>query len=79
MASLLSWGSDQESIIQDSNDVELKQRSGTTSSLYSYTSLGSHLSIQRRGVIKQWKFYSPQVGWTFFQVWRPNPAGGNFR
>ncbi|XP_076465481.1 uncharacterized protein LOC143297173 [Babylonia areolata] len=66
-----------DTIIQDSNDVELMQRPETTSSGYSYTSFGSSLAIQRNGVIKQWKFYSSQVGFTFFQVWRPTAEGGN--
>ncbi|XP_076465381.1 uncharacterized protein LOC143297094 [Babylonia areolata] len=69
---------DPDTIIQDSSDVELVQRPTTTSSGYCYTSLGSNLAIQRNGVIKQWKFYSSQVGFTFFQVWRPTPEGGNF-
>ena len=65
--------------MQDSNDVDLIARSKTTSAKYAYTSVGSKLGIQRHGVIKQWKFFSPQPGWSMFQVWRPNPAGGNFR
>ncbi|KAL8570785.1 hypothetical protein ACOMHN_006935 [Nucella lapillus] len=69
---------DPESIIQDSNDVELKQRSKLPSYSRAYTSVGSNLGITRHGVIKQWTFYSPENGLTFFQVWRPNPAGGNY-
>ncbi|KAL8570787.1 hypothetical protein ACOMHN_006937 [Nucella lapillus] len=69
---------DPDTLIQDSNDVDLIPRPQTTSSRYAYTSTGSNLGITRHGVIKQWKFYSRQKGNTFFQVLRPNPAGGNY-
>ena len=65
--------------MQDSNDVDLIARSKFTDAKYAYTSVGSNLGIQRHGVIKQWKFFSPHRGWSMFQVWRPNPSGGNFR
>ena len=71
--------SDPETIVQDSNDAELIPRSKITGAKHAYISVAFNMGIHRHGVIKQWKFFSPQPGWSMFQVWRPNPAGGNFR
>ena len=69
---------DPDTIVQESNDVELLPRAETTSSNYAYTSLGANLGISRNGVIKQWKFYSTSKGFSTFQVWRPKAGGGTY-
>ena len=76
---LSSYLSDPETIVQDSNDAEVIPRSKITGAKHAYISVAFNMCIHRHGVIKQWKFFSPRPGWSMFQVWRPNPAGGNFR
>ena len=65
--------------IHDSNDVELKSRPKLIPVRIPFLGVGTKLTIQRTGVIKQWRFYSPVAGWSVFQVWRPDPAVGQYR
>ena len=71
--------SDPVTLVQESNDLQMMARPKLTAAHYAYLGVGAKLTIQRTGVIKQWRFYSPAAGWTVFQVWRPDPSGGEFR
>ncbi|KAK7105130.1 hypothetical protein V1264_019732 [Littorina saxatilis] len=69
---------DPDTIVQESNDVQLIQRAKVVDAKWAYTGVSANLRITRKGVIKQWKFFSPTPGWTVFQVWRPDSQAGEF-
>ena len=70
---------DLDDTIQEINaGAELVDRRHLQWSRYAYTSMSDNLAIERHGVIKQWRYFSRRPGWSFFQVWRPDPAGGDF-
>ena len=70
---------DPDTLVQDSSDVALTSRPKLPYAYYAYVGAGTKLTIQRNGVIKQWRFYSPSAGWSVFQVWRPDTAAGQYR
>lgn len=70
----------QSAIIEDSNSVALIARSGIATSSYAYMGVGAKVTIQRTGVIKQWKYYSLKAGgMTMFQVWRPTAVATSYQ
>ena len=72
----MSMKTDPDLLIQDSNDVELKDRGMLLGHNWLYSGPGATLRITRNGVIKQWKYYSTKEGYTTFVVLRPKD--GNF-
>ena len=62
---------DPDLLVQDSNDVPLINRARGLDLGYIFSGPGSTLGIRRNGVIKQWKFYSSEEGYTTFTVFRP--------
>ena len=71
--------SDPNTLVKDSNDLQMIARPERMPTQYPYVGVGTKLTIQRNGVIKRWRFYSSSAGWSVFQVWRPDPAAGQFR